>query len=79
MSRSKDGEALTGRELAREAYRLSGCKTHREFLAIFDGAIKPRTFADWVGGTSNVAPLAQLMLREFIAGWRPRTTKGGSS
>lgn len=57
--------------LAREAYEASGCKTHPEFVAIFGDAIGLRTFRGWLKGEQPAAPVAQLMLREFIAGWRP--------
>jgi hypothetical protein len=35
-------------------------------------AVGLRTFRGWLKGEQPAAPLAQLMLREFIAGWRPR-------
>lgn len=61
---------MAAENLAVEAYRASGCKTHAEFIALFGGAIGLRTFRDWLAG-KVVPPLAQLVLREVIAGWRP--------
>lgn len=58
-------------DLARRAYEASGCKTHPEFVAQFDGAVSLRSFRAWLAGEVPAAPLAQLMLREFVAGWRP--------
>lgn len=57
--------------LATKAYEASGCKSHREFCALFGDAIGVRTFRGWLAGEQPAAPLAQLMLREFVAGWRP--------
>lgn len=57
--------------LATEAYMASGCKTHGQFCALFGDAVGLRTFRGWLKGEQPAAPLAQLMLREFIAGWRP--------
>ena len=57
--------------LAQEAYRASGCATHPEFVALFGDAVGLRTFRGWLKGEQPATPLAQLMLREFIAGWRP--------
>lgn len=61
--------------LATEAYAASGCKTHPEFVALFGDAVGLRTFRGWLKGEQPAAPLAQLMLREFIAGWRPTCLK----
>lgn len=58
------------KQLALKAYEASGCKTHPEFVALFGDAIGLRTFRGWLEG-QRAAPVAQLMLREFIAGWRP--------
>lgn len=58
--------------LAREAFEASGCKTHPEFVAVFHGAVGLRTFRGWLKGEQPAMPLAQLVLREFIAGWRPK-------
>lgn len=58
-------------DLAKQAYDASGCKTHREFVALFGGAIGLRTFRGWLAGEQPAQPLAALMLREFVAGWRP--------
>ena len=58
-------------DLARAAYKASGCKTHPEFIAQFGGAISLRSFRAWLAGEVPAAPLAKLMLREFVAGWRP--------
>lgn len=57
--------------LATEAYGASGCRTHADFCALFGGALGLRTFRGWLKGEQPAAPLAQLMLREFVAGWRP--------
>jgi hypothetical protein len=58
-------------ELAKAAYAESGCKSHPQFVAMFNGAISLRTFRAWLAGETPAAPLARLMLREFVAGWRP--------
>lgn len=58
-------------KLAEQAYAASGAKTHGEFVALFDGAIGLRTFRGWLAGTQPAAPIALLLLREFVAGWRP--------
>lgn len=57
-------------DLAKRAFAASGCKSHPEFVALFGGAIGLRTFRGWLEG-QRAAPLAALVLREFIAGWRP--------
>ncbi len=57
--------------LAQAAYSTSGCKSHGEFTAQFGDAVGLRTFRGWLKGEQPATPLAQLMLREFIAGWRP--------
>ena len=61
--------------LARAAYQASGCTTHLAFVAMFGDAVALRTFHDWLAGNQPATPLAQLMLREFIAGWRPSQAK----
>lgn len=61
--------------LARHAFAASGCKTHPEFVALFGDAVGLRTFRGWLEG-QRAAPIAQLMLREFIAGWRPSQALG---
>lgn len=58
--------------LARQAFEASGCKSHPEFIALFGGAIGLRTFRGWLNGEQPAMPLAQLVLREFVAGWRPK-------
>ncbi|APZ81830.1 hypothetical protein vBEliSR6L_65 [Erythrobacter phage vB_EliS_R6L] len=58
-------------DLARRAYEASGSRTHPEFVKLFGGAISLRSFRAWLAGEVPAAPLAQLMLREFVAGWRP--------
>jgi hypothetical protein len=57
--------------LATEAYKASGCPTHQQFCDLFGDGVGLRTFRGWLKGEQPAAPLAQLMLREFIAGWRP--------
>lgn len=57
--------------LARSAFDASGAKSHPEFIGLFGGAIGLRTFRGWLAGEQPAAPLAQLVLREFVAGWRP--------
>lgn len=59
------------KRLATEAYAKSGCQTHPEFVALFGDAVGLRTFRGWLAGDQPATPLAQLMLREFVAGWRP--------
>lgn len=61
--------------LAQEAYALSGAATHQQFCDIFGDAIGLRTFRDWLKGNFPAQPLAQLVLREFINGWRPSCPK----
>lgn len=63
--------------LAQAAYAASGCKTHPEFVALFGDAVGLRTLRGWLKGEQPAAPLAQLMLREFIAGWRPTEVRRG--
>ncbi len=58
--------------LARQAFDAAGVNTHGEFIALFGGAIALRTFRRWLAGEGPADPLAQLVLREFIAGWRPK-------
>jgi hypothetical protein len=60
--------------LAVAAYESSGCKTHQQFCDLFGDAVGLRTFRGWLKGEQPAAPLAQLMLREFIGGWRPTQT-----
>ncbi len=58
--------------LAQQAFAASGAATHPEFIAMFPpGAIGLRTFRGWMLGEAPAMPLAQLVLREFAAGWRP--------
>ena len=57
--------------LANSAFEKSACQTHKEFCDQFGGAVGLRTFRGWLKGEQPAAPIAQLMLREFIAGWRP--------
>lgn len=59
-------------DLAKRAYEASGCKTHPEFIGLFAGAISLRSFRAWLAGEVPAAPIAQLLLREFADGWRPR-------
>lgn len=66
------------KQLALDAYAASGCKTHPEFVALFGDAVGLRTFRGWLEG-QRAAPIAQLMLREFIAGWRPSRTRGSAA
>jgi hypothetical protein len=63
------------KRLATEAYAASGCSTHPEFVKLFGDAVGLRTFRGWLAGDQPAAPLAQLMLREFVAGWRPSQTR----
>jgi hypothetical protein len=58
-------------DLAHRAFEASGCRTHPEFIGLFGGAVSLRSFRAWLAGEVPAAPLAQLMLREFVAGWRP--------
>lgn len=57
--------------LAKSAFDASGCKTHPEFVAMFGDAVSLRSFRGWLAGETPAAPIAQLLLREFVAGWRP--------
>jgi hypothetical protein len=58
-------------KLAQDAFAASGCRSHPEFVRLFSGAIGLRTFRGWLAGEQPAAPVAQLVLREFVAGWRP--------
>lgn len=58
-------------DLASKAFTASGAKSHPEFVAIFGDAVGLRTFRGWLAGEQPAAPIARLMLREFVAGWRP--------
>ena len=64
--------------LADSAFKASGVISHPEFVAIFGGAIGLRTFRGWLAGEQPALPIAQLMLREFVAGWRPTQTGAAS-
>lgn len=57
--------------LALKAFKASGAATHGGFVALFGDAVGVRTFRAWLAGEQPAHPVAQLMLREFIAGWRP--------
>lgn len=60
------------KRLAEAAYSATGAKTHAEFVStIMQGAIGLRTFRYWLTGERPAEPLAQLVLREVAAGWRP--------
>jgi hypothetical protein len=63
------------KELATAAYKASQCTTHQQFCDLFGKAVGLRTFRGWLNGEQPAAPIAQLMLREFIAGWRPSCLK----
>lgn len=58
-------------DLAKRAYEASACKTHEDFVKLFGDAISLRSFRGWLAGETPAAPVAQLLLREFVAGWRP--------
>ena len=58
-------------DLARRALEVSKCETRLQFIDLFGGAIKLRTFDGWLAGECPLPPLTALMLREFINGWRP--------
>ncbi len=62
---------ITTASLAKRAYEASGCKTHEDFVKMFGDAISLRSFRAWLAGEVPAAPVARLMLREFVAGWRP--------
>lgn len=57
--------------LARAAFDATGVKTHGEFIALFGGAIGIRSLRYWLKGERPAEPLAQLVLRNVAAGWRP--------
>lgn len=63
-------------KLAKKAYEKSGCRTHQEFCDLFGGAIGLRTFRGWLKGQNPAAPIATLLLSEFVMGWRPRCGSG---
>lgn len=58
-------------DLARRAFEASGCESHPQFVRLFGDAISLRSFRGWLAGENPASPMAQLVLREFIAGWRP--------
>lgn len=62
-------------KLANDAFQTSGCKTHPEFVALFGGAIGLRTFRGWLAGDRRMPALPALVLREYVAGWRPTCLK----
>jgi hypothetical protein len=63
----------TTRALATKAYEASGCTKPEDFVALFGkDVIGSRSFRYWLNGERPASPLAQLVLREFIAGWRPK-------
>lgn len=68
MTTSKHPET---ERLANEAFTASGVKTHQQFVDLFGDAVGLRTFRAWLKGEQPAHPVAQLLLREFIAGWRP--------
>lgn len=63
-------------QLAREAFEATGLRTHGEFVTMMQGAIPMRTFRRWLAGENPLDPLARLVLRELIGGWRPHTESG---
>jgi hypothetical protein len=65
-------------ELATEAFAASGCQSHEEFVRQFGDAVGLRTFRYWLSGQRPALPLAKLMLREYIAGWRPSQQQGAA-
>lgn len=60
--------------LAKAAFDATGCKTHGDFVNLMGGAIGLRTLRRWLAGEGPADPLAQLVLRELVAGWRPGRT-----
>lgn len=58
--------------LAAEAYEASGCKTHEAFVEQFGDAIGLRTFRSWLAGSYPMSGPADLLIREYIDGWRPK-------
>jgi hypothetical protein len=56
--------------LAEQAFAVSGCRTHAEFAGLFGDAVGVDTFRKWLAG-KPAAPIAKLLLREYVAGWRP--------
>jgi hypothetical protein len=64
--------------LATAAFEASGCDTHPRFIALFgEGVIGLRTFRGWLKGEQPAAPIARLLLREFVGGWRPTLLPDG--
>lgn len=57
--------------VANAAYAASGCTTHQQFCNLFGDSLGLRTFRGWLSGEQRATPFAALMLREFVAGWRP--------
>jgi len=59
------------KQLANQAFASSGCRTHAEFVAQFGRALPVDTFRKWLAGSVPAQPLALLVLREYVGGWRP--------
>lgn len=55
-------------ELAKRALETSGL-THGEFAKLIH--VGTRTLSHWTAGTKPASPIAQMVLREVAAGWKP--------
>lgn len=76
MTKTKNEQTA---DLARRAFEASGLTVHEDFCALFGGAMKLRSFRGWLAGETPPSAMAQLLLREFIAGWRPTQIEGKPS
>lgn len=63
------------RDLATKAYAASGCSSVDQF-AVFLGGVGSRTVWRWIRGEGPLGGMAELVLAEVAAGWRP--TRSGA-
>lgn len=56
--------------LAKQAYRASGCRTIEEFRQML-GGVGRRSVCRWLAGEGPTGPLADMVFRNIIAGWKP--------
>jgi hypothetical protein len=58
--------------LAKAAVESTKSKTVAEVLTLLQGSVGKRTFYDWLEGKIRAGTLAQMVLRQFANGWRPK-------
>jgi hypothetical protein len=56
--------------LAQQAYRASGCRTIEEFRQMLGGPGR-RSLCRWLANEGPTPPMAQMVFRNIIAGWKP--------